>query len=128
MQPEMQAAEKLLADYAQALNTANAAAIPSFYTQDGVFLPDGYRQLAVADLKKSGSSYLQRSNFRISYEIKNVVAENGYVFVDAQAKTTSHDPATRLEKNLNSLDFFVLRKEGAEWKIFRYLFNHVRAQ
>ncbi|RYY23623.1 MAG: hypothetical protein EOP41_06335 [Sphingobacteriaceae bacterium] len=40
---EQQAAEQLLSGYAEVLNAANTALIPSFYTQDGAFMPDGFK-------------------------------------------------------------------------------------
>jgi ketosteroid isomerase-like protein len=56
-QNEKQAAEKLLAGFADVLNNANADAIASFYTQDGVFMPDGFKKLTATDLGMAGNQY-----------------------------------------------------------------------
>ena len=47
MQPRSQPhpARQLLAQYAEALNSANLALLPGFYTADGVFMPDGRASL-----------------------------------------------------------------------------------
>lgn len=126
-QQEKQSAEGLLSRYAKVLNAADAAAIPSFYTQDGVFMPDGFKMLSVADLEKSGSSYLKKVNFQITYQVKNVKIDRDYAFVEAAAQTTIADISTGKESKHFSHDFFVLRNEGESWKIFRYIFNQVKA-
>lgn len=53
MDIEKQAAEKLLAGYAAALNSANATSLSSFYTYDGLFMPDGFKSLTATDLEKA---------------------------------------------------------------------------
>src|ERR1700709_1200587 len=87
MDMEKQAAEKLLAGYAAALNAANANSLSSFYTHDGLFMPDGHKSLTVADLKKVSGNFLKNANFQIDYDIDNIVVDHGYAFVSATALT-----------------------------------------
>jgi ketosteroid isomerase-like protein len=122
MQNEKQAVEALLAELAEALNAADTASIPLFYAEDGVFMPDGYKVLTRNELLKTGNSYLKRTGFKISFFITNVVINEPYAFVNAIAKTQTAEPLT----NAASRDFFVLRKVSGEWKIYRYMFNHVK--
>jgi ketosteroid isomerase-like protein len=126
-QNEKQAAEKLLAGFADVLNNANADAIASFYTQDGVFMPDGFKKLTATDLGMAGNQYLKKSGFQISYDIESVTFDREFAFVETIAKIKVRSDSDDKTFSQSSRDFFVLRKEEAQWKIYRYIFNHVRA-
>lgn len=128
MQTERAAVERLLTQYAQALNAADVSAIPSFYTEDGQFMPEGLPALPAGDLLKGGESYFKKVRFHISYSVQDMLADGGYAFVQATAKTTTVDLATGREAGQTSRDFFVLRKERQEWRILRYIFNNVEEQ
>lgn len=119
----MQAAENLLTDYAEVLNTANNLSIASFYTFDGLFMPEGYKTIKAYDLKKSGKNYLKNQDFHISFDIQSVNEEDGFVFVQANATTNSNPTIGSGSVQRHSRDFFVLRREDTVWKIYLYLFN-----
>ena len=122
-QNEQQAAAQLLYGYLEVLNTAVTGSISSFYTHDGLFMPDGFKTLTREDLENAGSNYLQKKNFKISYDNQSVTIKQEFACINATAHTsgfTSHDDH---EIHRSSRDSFVLRMEGTEWKIFRYVFN-----
>ncbi|ACU61893.1 YybH family protein [Chitinophaga pinensis] len=125
-QHENQAIEKLLSDFAATLNAANIGIISSFFSEDAVFMPDGFRILKAADLKNTGNGYLQRSHFQIGFTIKEAEISLPYAFVRASAEAKLTDAATQQLITQQSRDFFVLRKDKEDWKIFRYMFNHVK--
>jgi ketosteroid isomerase-like protein len=122
---EKQAAVQLLYGYAAVLNRANLASISSFYAFDGLFMPDGFKTLTKKDLDAAGGKFLQNKTFQIEYNIQSVTVGNEFAFIDATARTTTV-PNGRDEIFQNSRDFFVLRKDGTDWKIYRYLFNKVQ--
>ncbi|RZL13021.1 MAG: hypothetical protein EOO62_09425 [Hymenobacter sp.] len=126
--PSTQAAEQLLAHYAEALNVANTALLPTFYTTDGVFMPDGVATLPAGALSGKGESFFVKTRFHISYAVEDVTVGGEYAFVQATARTATTDLATGREVARTSRDFFVLRQESQDWKIYRYLFNSVREQ
>ena len=130
MQPHSptQAAEQLLAYYAEALNAANPALLPTLYTADGVFMPDGVATLPAGALPGKGSSFFAKSRLHISYAVEDVTVGGEYAFVQATARTATTDLASGQETARTSRDFFVLRQESQDWKIYRYLFNSVREQ
>jgi ketosteroid isomerase-like protein len=119
-------AEMLVAEYAAALNAANVDLIPAFYTADAVFMPDNTRKLTKADLLKSSQTFLNQNRFHISYSIQDITVKDEYAFVQATAQTKTVNPNTNTEVFKTSQDFFVLRNEQNEWKIFRYIFNNVK--
>jgi ketosteroid isomerase-like protein len=126
--PPTQAAQQLLAHYAEALNAANTALLPALYTTDGVFMPDGVAPLPASALSGKGSSFFANSRFHISYAVEDVTVSGEYAFVQATARTATTSLATGREVARTSQDFFVLRQEAQDWKIYRYLFNSVREQ
>ncbi|RZL00116.1 MAG: DUF4440 domain-containing protein [Hymenobacter sp.] len=123
-----QAAEQLLAHYAEALNAANPALLPTLYTADGVFMADGVATLPAGALPGKGNSFFAKSRLHISYAVEDVTVGGAYAFVRATARTATTDLATGREVARTSRDFFVLRQESQDWKIYRYLFNSVREQ
>ncbi|MDB5268525.1 MAG: hypothetical protein JWP58_1565 [Hymenobacter sp.] len=128
MQPTIptQAARELLAQYAEALNSANTALLPALYTNDGVFMPDGRASLPASALLRKGHSFFAKTRFHISYEVKTVAVDGEYAFVQATARTATTQLATGQEAARTSQDFFVLQQQDQGWKIFCYIFNSVR--
>jgi ketosteroid isomerase-like protein len=128
MQPTLptQAARQLLAQYAEALNSANTALLPAFYTADGVFMPDGVATLPASALLRKGQSFFAKTRFHISYEVKTVAVDGAYAFVQATARTATTQLATGQDAMRTSQDFFVLQQQDQGWKIFCYIFNSVR--
>ena len=124
-QTEKTAIEKLLTAYAEAFNSANTASLPSFYTEDGLLMPDGFQGLTTEDLLNRSKSFFKKTRFQMDFAVPDIVIDGEYAFMQTTAKTTT----TNLEKNQEvkqtSRDFFVLRKEKEGWKIFRYIFNNV---
>ena len=130
MQPHSQTqdAQLLLAHYAEALNSANTSLLPALYTADGVFMPDGRASLPASVLPGKGASFFAKTRFHITYAVEEVTVRGEYAFVQATARAATTDLATGQEATRTSRDFFVLRQEGQDWKIYRYLFNSVCEQ
>lgn len=115
---------RLLDDYAAMLSTGASELIPSFYAEDGLFMPNKLKSFSKSDIIITTSgSFLVESDFEIEFTDKNIVIEGNYAFVSAIAKTSSRDSLTRKITSNTTRDFFVLRKIDNEWKIYRYMFN-----
>jgi hypothetical protein len=85
-------------------------------------MPDGFKTLTKKDLDAAGGKFLQNKTFKIKYDIQSVTVGNKFAFIEATARTTIV-PNGGEEIFQSSRDFFVLRKDGTDWKIYRYLFN-----
>jgi len=118
-----QAAENLLTDYAEVLNTGNYLSIPSFYTYDGLFMPDGCQSIKADNITKSGERFLKKHSFHISFDIQNISEDKEFVFIQANATTKIKADMETEAIHLTSRDFFVLIREDTVWKIYRYIFN-----
>jgi uncharacterized protein (TIGR02246 family) len=125
---EKQAVEALLKSYAEAINSANGTAIPTFYTQSGIFMPEGMNSLSQSDLAKGSTNIFTKVRYLIAFSIQDVAIEGSYAFVQASAVATTIPLGEGEKTTKRSRDFFVLHKEEDNWKIFRYIFNNVKAQ
>jgi ketosteroid isomerase-like protein len=124
---EKQAISTFLNNFAQVLNNAETKAIPDFFDRDAIFIPDGMKKIIAGNqLGKTDNGYLKRSDFKINYTIKDITIENQFAFVEAFADTTENRIADLKPVQKRSIDFFVLKNEGENWKIYRYIFNNVR--
>ncbi len=121
-----QAIHNILNDYATALNAADIASIPAFYSVDGIFMPEGYPTITKpAHLTAAAGTYLLKAAFSIEYYIEDIVIDNQFAFVTAHAKTLQKDSVTGVVIGKTSRDFFILKESENRWKIYRYIFNNV---
>lgn len=119
-QIEKTAVEQLIAAYAEAVNNGNREVIPTFYTQDGLLIPEGFKALPQG---KSSGKYFQNTAININYSVKQVVVESSFAFVEAQANTKLTDLKSKQELNKSTHDVFILKNTEGAWKIYRYIFN-----
>jgi uncharacterized protein (TIGR02246 family) len=124
---DKQAVAALLAQYAQALNSADTAVLPSFYTPDGVIMPEGHATLPANALLARGESFFAKKDFHIDFAVESVAVDGAYTFVQATARTRITERATQQPVHRRSRDFFVLRQQPQGWKIYCYIFNEVAA-
>ncbi|MBC6605374.1 DUF4440 domain-containing protein [Hymenobacter sp. BT188] len=124
-QLEALAAEQLLAQYAQALNSADTTALSSFYTPDGVCMPNGVQTIPASALSARGAAFFAKAGFDIDFAVESVAVDGSYAFVQATAhtRTTKGNAHPQVRR---SRDFFVLRQQEQGWKIFCYIFNSVQ--
>ncbi|UFH33066.1 nuclear transport factor 2 family protein [Chryseobacterium sp. C-71] len=115
--------EKIL-NFESALNLGNIEDVLSFYSDEAIFMPDGNKTLKKSQIGKSGAEFLIESNFKIQFENVKIAIDENYAFVDAIAQTSQNDKEISSKLERTSRDFFVLRKEEGDWKIFRYIFNN----
>lgn len=113
-----------LAAFADALNSNSRESIAGFYTQDGLFMPDGNKTMSKDTLLNSSSQgYFKRLKFHIEYTVKDITVDDRFAFVHAAAQTTTTDLVNGQESSTSTRDFLVFRKESDQWMIYRYIFN-----
>jgi ketosteroid isomerase-like protein len=125
-QNEIKNVSGVLENFATALNTSNSASLPSFFTEDGIFMPDGIKTISKpARLAKTGENNLSKIGFQIQYTIEDINIDGDFAFVTATANTSQLELGSELSVIKSSRDFFVFKKNGANWKIYRYMFNKI---
>ncbi|WKL49256.1 nuclear transport factor 2 family protein [Flavobacterium pectinovorum] len=124
---EKETISTILGNFAQVLNNGETKALADFFDRNAIFIPDGMKKIIDGNqLGKMSNGYLKRSDFKISYVIKDIIIENQFAFVEAFATTIENRISDLNPVQKRSIDFFVLKKEDENWKIYRYIFNNVR--
>lgn len=118
-QHEIAAIELVIENFTKALNAGAFDKIPGMYTADGLSMPDEFKSINSQKLGSTVSALFTLSNYKIEIDINQVEVDGNYAFVTAIAKV--HGVINRATKT--SRDFFVLRKDEGNWKIYRYMFN-----
>ncbi|MCX8534131.1 YybH family protein [Chryseobacterium luquanense] len=108
-----------------ALNSGNIESVLSFYSEDAVFMPDGFSTLKKGEIGRSRSNFLTEKDFKIKFDNLKIDVKDNFGFVEAVANTSEIDPKGTSKVQKTSRDFFVLRQEENQWKIFSYIFNNV---
>jgi len=124
---EKESISAILGNFATVLNNGETKAAADFFDCNAIFIPDGMKKMIGANqLGKTNNGYLKRTDFKISYVIKDITIENQFAFVEAFATTTENRISDLKPVQKRSIDFFVLKKQDENWKIYRYIFNNVR--
>jgi uncharacterized protein (TIGR02246 family) len=124
-QNEAKTITTLINDYAEVLNSGDAKAVGSFYADSGAILTNGYNTVTKQQLDAASGGFLSKNKFSIEYRIENVTITGEYAFVESLA-TTSLTSAGKSPVNKESRDLFILQKDQAAWKIYRYIFNDTK--
>lgn len=119
-QQEKPAIELVIKEFTDTLNQGRFHQIAPLYTEDGIFMPDGYKSIKSKKLASTASKSVVGDNFKIAIQIEQVEVDGNYAFVTASAEVSEGENNAPKK----SRDFFTLRKNGEQWKIYRYMFNN----
>lgn len=121
-QQEKSAIEQLIKDFTNALNQGLLNQVPALFTADGISMPDGYKSTESKKLGKAALQQFTGKDFKINIQIEEIEVDNNYAFVTGSAEVRTENRAPKISR-----DFFALRKDGEQWKIYRYMFNNFTA-
>ncbi len=119
-QEEKPAVERVIKEFTDTLNQGRFHQIEALYTEDGVFMPNGSKSIKSEKLVGTASKSVIGDMFRIVIHIEQVTVDGNYAFVTATAEVVDGENNT----SKKSRDVFTLRKNGEQWKIYRYMFNN----
>ncbi len=121
---EKNAIEATLKNYEAVLNASDVDGVLALYAEDGVFMPTeaptaaGKEQVRAAYEHVFGIIKLD-----IAFSVDEIVQSGDFAF----ARTVSRGEVTVLAEGITlpeeNRELFVLKKEGDDWKIARYMFN-----
>ena len=123
---ETQAIHAVINAYGKALNAADSQTILDLYSSDGLFFPNGYRTIDKQHLILKAGRFLRNESFSINFQVKDVVVQGEFAFVQSTSTTTTRNLKEQKEVTKTSRDLLVLRREQGIWKIYRYMFNEVK--
>lgn len=118
--------EKTVQNYAAAINGGDIEKILSYYSEEGIFMPDSVKTLKRNQIGNKKLIRFSKIDFRIQFSNIRIKVEANYAFVEAVAETSEENRQTKDLIKKESRDFFTFKKEESDWKIFRYIFNTIK--
>jgi ketosteroid isomerase-like protein len=115
---------EVVENYAAAINAGEIDKIRSYYSGEGIFMPEGVKTLKKNQIGNKKLPFFKEKDFKIQYNDIKIKVDDNYAFVEAVAQTLENDVMGSSKVERNSRDFFVFQKEGTEWKILTYIFNN----
>ena len=125
MNADEQAVAAALADYEQALNASNTAAVIKLYTPDGVFMPQHFPSSIGAEaVRKAYDGVFAAITLTVKFnvaEVKQVSPD--WAFARTNSAGTVKVNATGESSPEANQELFVFQKIAGSWKIARYCFS-----
>lgn len=116
--------KKLVTTYFEKLKAADAESISMLYSEDGVMMPPIFTTVSGREEIKSFLKFaLGKKRFNMNSEIVEIIEEPNIAVVRTLSKGTSVTIETNETINEDSKELFILRKEGTDWKIARFIIN-----
>jgi uncharacterized protein (TIGR02246 family) len=115
--------EQVLRAYEKALNASDADAVLSLYGEAPVFMPQhAPAMVGRAAVRKAYEQVFATIRLAVRFEIAEVEVQGdtGWARTSSAGQTTTLANGQLVAEGNNEL--FVLRREGGEWRIHRYLF------
>jgi uncharacterized protein (TIGR02246 family) len=114
----------VLARYEQALDTGDPDLAASCYAAEAVIMPTTLPTVQGTAIRRWYAEFFKVTKMDVTFAVDEVVVAGGIV---AYAMTRSHGTQTSLATGTASpesnREIFIFTREGATWKIARYMFN-----
>ncbi len=118
------AIEKTLHTYFGALNASDVKTAVGSYTADGVFMPTKFpTATGTAQLVLAYENVFKAIQLNVTVKIEELIIKDDIAFARTLSNGTTLIHATGETTPEENREFFLLRKDGDEWKIARYMFN-----
>ncbi|MGE0440224.1 MAG: SgcJ/EcaC family oxidoreductase [Gemmatimonadales bacterium] len=114
----------LLANYERLLNASDAAAIAQLYAADGIFMPQGFPTAAGRDaVLESYRAIFANITLSIEFAVDEIVVAGAIATALTRSAGSVRVNATGQAAPESNRELFVFAREGAAWRIARYMFN-----
>ena len=127
MNHEKSAVQRLLQDYAHALNASDTGAVMRLYAPDGVFMPQhSPSSIGAAAVRTAYDAVFAAIRLDVTFSVEEVrLLTPEWAFARTNSAGTVTVPATGAAAPEANQEFFlfVLQKIGDDWKIARYCFS-----
>jgi uncharacterized protein (TIGR02246 family) len=124
---ERSAIETVLLAYEEALNTSDINKVLVLYAQDGIFMPTTFPTASgLAELEMAYTNVFKAIQLNIRFVIEEVIISGDIAFARTFSKGTALIHSTGQTITEENREFFLLRKEAAGWRIYRYMFNKAK--
>ncbi len=118
------AIEKTLNNYFASLNVSDVKTAVGSYTTDGVFMPTNLpTATGTTQLVTAYENVFKAIQLNVTVKIEEIIIKDDIAFARTLSNGTTLIHATGETIPEENREFFLLRKDGGEWKIARYMFN-----
>lgn len=118
------AIEKTLNIYFNSLNASDVKTAVGSYTADGVFMPSKFpTATGTAQLVTAYENVFKAIQLNVTVKIEEIIIRDNIAFARTLSNGTTLIHATGEKVPEENREFFLLRNDGGEWKIARYMFN-----
>lgn len=125
MEKDKLAIEKLLNDYSKALIDGDAAALANLFCDDAEFMPDSFATIRGAQqIHSSAERFFKTRTLKADFLLNDLAVERHFAFAESIATVITKNTQEQ-STAATTRDFFVVRREAEDWKIFRYIFNKI---
>jgi len=117
---------ELISGYQNMLNDEEIEKIPTLYSKQAIFMPPDVP--AINGVEEIGLTYeylFSQFDFELEFDIKEVVISENFAYVLSNSEGTITLENSETEETSKNQEIFILVKEGADWKISRYMFNAI---
>ncbi|MCF0060398.1 hypothetical protein MUK70_14225 [Dyadobacter chenwenxiniae] len=88
-------------------------------------MPDGFATIRGAQqIHKKAERFFQTQTLKAEFLLKNLAVESDFAFAESIATVTTENTQGQ-SIAVKTRDFFVVRREAEDCKIFRYIFNKI---
>lgn len=120
-----QAIRVQLARYEQALNHSDTQEVMKLYTQEAVFMPQGYPTvIGIDNIRQAYDGIFKKIRLNVQFTIDEV---QQFSTNWAYARTRSSGTQTVLSNQKESVEgnqeIFIFHRTNGEWKFYRYIFS-----
>lgn len=121
------AIKDLLFRYRDALNASSVDQVIPLYTTDGVFMPTGFpTAVGTEQVKGAYTGVFSMIKLSIEFFIDEIKVDGDHAFACTTSRGSTLIHATGENVPEENRELFVLRRDGGEWKIARYMFNKMK--
>lgn len=116
--------ETVIKSYETALNTNDIETILNLYGNEPVFMPQNAPALIGREAVRAGYQHVFATlSLNIRFEIHEVETAGDWAWARTSSAGRQQVLASNTESDEGNNELFVFRREGADWKIHRYLFS-----
>ncbi len=119
------AIEHFISAYNDAINASDVSKTLTFFTADGVLMPNGsplsrgQEQLGIAY-----ETLYKAFKMDVKYTAEEVIVAGDFAYARTSSKGKALNIGSGEAAQVENKELFVLRKENGQWKIAQYIFNN----
>lgn len=123
-QQDRAAIESVIRQYERALTAADVSTVMALYSAQPIFMPE-YAPMSVgrAAVRDAYAWVFSTLKLNGQFQIHEVEVSGEFAWATTSSTGTFTVRATGVEADVGNNEFFLLRREGGNWKIHRYMFN-----